>query len=465
MDHIRAKRMTKELIGTLINGWTICDFLGAGKSALVFRAEKEGNQSAMKVFDPELVERFGKKAQLGRIDRERSLINESHPNLVKIYDGGECSDSGFLYVAMEFLKARNMEEALLDIPRENIASLISQVAAAAKFLEDNRLAHRDIKPSNIAVTDDFSKAVLLDLGVLRPFGNPGLTDEDARVFVGTLQYSSPEFLLRAEEDLRDDWRAITFYQIGGVLHDLIMKKKLFQEFSEPFAMLVEAVKSEQPQIHADDVSEDLILLSQNCLTKSPVTRLSLVTWKDFDETRTTKSSAENARERVTKRSLHARSVGTFEDKADVLTTPNQSTKQVVEAIDRIIHLECAGNASFPRMQIVKPAANPNNVRVEFDASSSLSVPRPLSILFICRMVDAATMAIQVNASACLLAKAHEHTEATSTIDVFRGALDSPSLASRIHDYLYLALDAAQSSDHRLFSADDPVWLSLKETGE
>jgi eukaryotic-like serine/threonine-protein kinase len=120
--------------------------------------------------------------------------------LVQIFAGGECAESGYLYVAMEFIDAPYLGSALTLVPREKIASLLHQIASAARFLEEKHLAHRDIKPDNIAVFPDFSQAVLLDLGVLRPFGDPGLTDDNARIFVGTARYSSPEFLLRNEQD-------------------------------------------------------------------------------------------------------------------------------------------------------------------------------------------------------------------------------------------------------------------------
>ena len=261
MDPVRAERISKELINQRIGRWLIRRYIGSGKSAVVFEGEKDGQQSALKVFDPELVEKFGKATQLGRIERERSLIGEHHLHLVQIFDGGECAESGYLYVAMELIEAPNLGSSLTLVPREKIASLLYQIASAARFLEEKNLAHRDIKPENIAVFPDFSRAVLLDLGVLRPFGDPSLTDDDARGFVGTLRYSSPEFLLRTEKDTRDGWRAVTFYQLGAVLHDLIMRRPLFQEFSDPYALLVEAVKSEQPAIRADDVPADLILLA------------------------------------------------------------------------------------------------------------------------------------------------------------------------------------------------------------
>ena len=89
----------------------------------------------------------------------------------------------------------------------------SSSSRPASSSEADKLAHRDIKPANIVVLDNFSRLVLLDFGVLKPVGEVGLTDVDEqRLFVGTLQYSSPEFLLRDEEDNEQGWRALSIYQ-------------------------------------------------------------------------------------------------------------------------------------------------------------------------------------------------------------------------------------------------------------
>jgi hypothetical protein len=69
--------------------------------------------------------------------------------------------------------------------------------------------------------------MVMDFGVIRPVGEPGITDGDQRPFIGTLQYSSPEFLFRTEADTPEGWRALTFYQLGAVLHDLIMRQRIF----------------------------------------------------------------------------------------------------------------------------------------------------------------------------------------------------------------------------------------------
>ena len=54
----------------------------------MFEGEKDGQRCALKIFDPEVVEGFGKATQLGRIERERSLIGEHHPHLGQIFGGG-----------------------------------------------------------------------------------------------------------------------------------------------------------------------------------------------------------------------------------------------------------------------------------------------------------------------------------------------------------------------------------------
>jgi serine/threonine protein kinase len=212
MDPVRAKRMAEELVNQNVGRWHIRRYRNAGRTAIVFEAEKDGRQCALKIFDPEFVERAGKPIQLERIKRELRLIGEHHPHLVQIVDGGECAESGYLYVVMELIEAPNLGSALTLVPREKIAFLLHQIASAARFLEEKQLAHRDIKPDNIAVFPDFSKAVLLDLGVLRAFGNPGLTDDETRIFVGTVP---PSFfcamkrtrLMGGEQSLSTNWGA------------------------------------------------------------------------------------------------------------------------------------------------------------------------------------------------------------------------------------------------------------------
>lgn len=389
VDRIQAQMLSEELQGQVVGGWLIDSFLGNGKSAVVMSATKEGVEGAIKVFHRELVERYGKEMQYERILRERSLVGAHHENLVKILDGGECPDTQFLYVVMEKLPHKNLHDRLHDIPLAAVPGIISQVASAARFLEDRQLAHRDIKPENIVISDDFSKAILLDLGVLLPIGASSLTDVDQRQFIGTLRYSSPEFLFREEESTIEGWRAVTFYQLGAVLHDLLMKKVLFEEFTDPFPRLVEAVKSERPHIVSTDYR--CVQLANRCLTKLASTRLELVKWTDFHFDELAVSPAVVARERVLQRQQYQRQA----------SGPQQPAALAVSQIKRMLEDACNqfgtrlaaffnGAGLFPlRMTHTSsdPLTKKFQVCIQFERDEELGLFCNLSVLFDVELVD------------------------------------------------------------------------------
>jgi eukaryotic-like serine/threonine-protein kinase len=170
MDGIKAKELEGVLKGKTIDVWTIGSLVNHGKSAAVFRASSANGPAAIKIFDDELIARYGDDTQFARIERELGLVDRHHPNLVKILGGGFDSITANHFIAMEYLDGPNLKECLAQIPAENIPSLTSQLSSAAQFLETLGYAHRDIKPENIVLLDGYTKLVLLDLGVLRRWG-------------------------------------------------------------------------------------------------------------------------------------------------------------------------------------------------------------------------------------------------------------------------------------------------------
>lgn len=318
MDFVKAKALETQLAGKTVGGCVVEALIGHGKSAAVFAASKATQRIALKIFDDELIERYGDEVQLKRIERELWLVDKSHPNMVKILEGGVDPISNNHYMAMEFLDGPNLKACLARVAVENIPSLIQQLASAAQFLENHNLVHRDIKPENIVLVENYSKLILLDFGVLRPIGEAGLTDlPTLRSFVGTLQYSSPEFLLRKEDDSLEGWRALTIYQIGGVLHDLIMRRPLFADFTDPYAVLVNAVQHERPVIQNSAVPQYLCDLAGACLLKDPKVRTRLIDWSKFELPKANKGSGQSAKQRVTNRAVILHAKQSEETKASV----------------------------------------------------------------------------------------------------------------------------------------------------
>lgn len=458
---------------TAIDGWLLEEQLGAGKSATVFAASKEGSRRAVKIFDPELVDKYGRDVQLGRIKRELSLVGSQHAHLVQIFDGGECSTTGLLYVVMELLDAPNLATVLPDVPREQVWPILSQIASAARFLEGRQLVHRDIKPDNIAVSRDFQRATLLDLGVIRPFGVADLTDAEQRFFIGTLRYSSPEFLLREEEDTIDGWRALTFYQLGAVLHDMIMKKRLFGDITEPYARLVQAVEQDIPKVEAADLPADLVFLSRNCLLKDPQLRLRFVDWALFDVPPPKTPRVADLKDRIRRRQAAA-GTGVQSHKEDVerVRAVKQRTAEVQAVVQNMIRQECVGTDYFPPVMIAgTPTEKPDAVcsAVYFPASSEHGTSAALHIWVLLTLLDEASCAVQLE----VWALASNQQEPAKVVDgpkrkqLFTGVFDEAVIRPRIQELLYGALDETQQLHARSGNpgSDDDYWLTLSDSGE
>lgn len=471
MDKIRAERIAKEVIGSEIGGWKVLELINYGKSAVVFKAEKS---AALKIFDRELVERFGEAAQAERINRELSLRGKKHENLVEIFDGGKCLRTGYYFIVMTYIDAPNLASVLSDIPREQIWSIISQVARAAHFLESLEIAHRDIKPENIAISIDYRKAVLLDLGVIRPFKVESLTDAEQRVFLGTLRYSSPEFLFRKEENSLEGWRALTFYQLGAVLHDMIMQRCLFDEFSDPFAMLVEAVKHETPVINATDVSPDLVLLARNCLSKPVDLRLRLLKWEDFEPRATSSTSASEARERVRKRKTYYKEQAKQSYDEDI-EREIRATKQIIDEmstkIQAVISRECISSGFFPPIEIhdFLQGSSPKVASFLLCISSSeeYGLKNVISILFLIELLEQKDRIVSLNYVSGLYNKnidVEGFKEQRSTT-FFEGAFEEAVIKNKLRDILYLLFDKAQQSEGMKSNTEilrEPEWITIDE---
>lgn len=274
----------EHLIGSTVRGWTLERVLGKGADGVVFVGFQNGTQAAVKVFFPENLAKPAWAGARDRLDIQLSLIGKKHhPNLVEVLEGGELPELATLYLVMELIPGTSLDRLCGKIPPENVASLVKQLAAAAEHLEKLEMVHRDIKPANVVISEDFKVLTLLDFGVVHQIPSD---DEDGRLsgreFVATTRYSPPEFVWRKEEaDLEHAWRAVTFYQIGATLHDMIMGKCIFEGHDTPHACLYDSIKELTPTIGSDHVEKWLIHLAQACLLKDWRQRVLFLDWPSF----------------------------------------------------------------------------------------------------------------------------------------------------------------------------------------
>lgn len=205
-----APRPGRIVLGTCVDDWRVEAYLGAGRSAEVYRVVnvRTGREGALKILVDGtcgLKERFA-----AEMDALRFLNLKALP---KFYGNGVYGGRPF-YV-MEYL-----QPLLLPLPRGEEADFIVGVAKAVGALHKRGYVHRDLKPANVLRRLD-GTPVLIDLGLVKKVGEDGsagcrpsqLSLVDGRpVGVGTLDYAAPEQLLKGEASVRGD-----VFSLGKIL--------------------------------------------------------------------------------------------------------------------------------------------------------------------------------------------------------------------------------------------------------
>lgn len=270
-------------------GYDEPEYLGAGGSAAVYRVNCKEGVRVFKGFNPNFFDGNSGAAERRRLNVQRRLIGHQCSSIVQTYRVEEAEGTAF--IEMEFLSWPSLKSELANIPDETVAPLIMQLVEAVRFLQEHEIVHRDIKPENIHISPDFKFLKLIDLGVARAFESEDAEDAavtdhgNLRPFLATAQYSSPEYLFRLDEPTSRLWKGLNFYQIGAVLHDLIMKKPLFQHEMEIGNrwLVARAVLTKTPSFADTNPTRlaSLKALAVRCLVKDIDTRLQLVGWEDF----------------------------------------------------------------------------------------------------------------------------------------------------------------------------------------
>lgn len=197
-----------------IPGYTILDTLGQGGMATVYLAIQKSfeREVALKVMSPALSHTdpsFGE-----RFTRESRIVSRLvHPNIVTVFDVGECEGHHFL--SMEYIPGQDLKQRRLELTLIERIKVIKDVASALDFAGKKGYVHRDVKPENIMLHAEDGRALLMDFGIAKiSDAASGMTQTGTAI--GTPHYMSPEQAKGLAVDTRSD-----LYSLGVVLFLLL----------------------------------------------------------------------------------------------------------------------------------------------------------------------------------------------------------------------------------------------------
>jgi eukaryotic-like serine/threonine-protein kinase len=217
----------------ILNGqFQVVEKIGTGGMGSVYRASQPAmNRTvAIKILHPKLA---GRKDLTSRFRREaRAMSQLTHPNTVKVFMYGELEDDGSLYIVMEMLEGRNLNQTVRKegpLPVERAIPILLQCCGALQEAHDLGIVHRDLKPENIFLSRqggiaDFPK--VLDFGLAKVTERqmqPGsvILTQEGMVF-GTPEFMSPEQAQGKTLDARSD-----IYSLAVILYEVLTGKLPF----------------------------------------------------------------------------------------------------------------------------------------------------------------------------------------------------------------------------------------------
>ncbi len=211
-----------------VGRYQILEELGRGACGVVYRALDPaiGRTVAIKsIRFTEFSDPDERRDLRERVLREAQSAGKlSHPNIVTIYDVLESNE--LAYIFMEFVDGSSLKDAMRRdaLPsREQVLSILRQLAEALDYAHRKGIIHRDIKPANIMISD---KGVDKDgVAKIADFGVAKLISHEAthqRVFMGTPSYMSPEQLEGVSVGGASDQ-----FALGVIVFELLTGEKPF----------------------------------------------------------------------------------------------------------------------------------------------------------------------------------------------------------------------------------------------
>jgi WD40 repeat protein/tRNA A-37 threonylcarbamoyl transferase component Bud32 len=263
--------------GSRFAGYVIIKELGRGGMGIVYHAQQLSpeREVALKVIRTDRLAELPADEQrqwLERFRREAQLVAslEQHPNLVTLYEVGECEGRPFF--TMQLVRGSSLAAALAagqwalgsKDSAARAARLVATVARAVDHVHQRGVLHRDLKPGNILL-DDAGRPLVSDFGLARRLDQSGSLVAGA--IEGTAEYMAPE---QARGLPGAVTTAADVYSLGAVLYALLTGQPPLRGANHLETLLLVVGRAPaSPRSLNPRLPRDLEIICLKCLEKEP----------------------------------------------------------------------------------------------------------------------------------------------------------------------------------------------------
>lgn len=230
------------ILGLTLGPYKVVSLIGKGGMGAVYEGMDEtlGRHVALKVLHSQFTDNREHQDRFLREARNAAHSKLDHPNITQVYAAGR--EGPHLWLAMQLVRGRTLTSILEErksLPPEEALRIVRQVAEGLAVAHAAEMIHRDIKPDNLMI-DESGRVKIMDFGLMRSVDvkKDGLTADG--LFVGTVEYASPEQCQDRKLDARTD-----LYSLGVVLYELLSGKRPYKA-KNAFAYLSTIPDPKQP---------------------------------------------------------------------------------------------------------------------------------------------------------------------------------------------------------------------------
>jgi len=212
--------------GVVFGGWHVLRELGNGGFAVVYLAEDNRKQYALKLARHR--EASGDEKQThARMLRELSIITSlSHPNIVS-HRGSGYTEAGNVFLVLDYVEGWTLGEwkERKHPTAHEILRVFAKIVSALAYMHGLGVLHRDLKLANVLIRKSDGEPVIVDFSCATYALAEALTD--GGLPPGTDRYRAPEQFSFLQEH-KDEHRARYAFQVadeifavGAMLYELL----------------------------------------------------------------------------------------------------------------------------------------------------------------------------------------------------------------------------------------------------